>query len=274
MTKRAKSWLDFLADLWSGRVHNTLAHLNTLITRLERRVAMNQQDLEQKLDEVATGIEGAASAITQGVGGLREQVNRLRTQAESPTRHQVDDQALADEFARIERALGTLREVGQGLTGATSPSGVSGTALPPEGATAPFTQNNPSRPGQGPNAAERLAASPGAQVEDADPTGTAGRDLGTDAQRVGKTGTGPGTTGVIPVGPGPEGGPAPSSTGVMVTDAPAGATAASGLTESVTPLDAGGEPEGGAYPSGNLREAAAADEPDGGAYPSGNLTDE
>lgn len=169
MPERRKNWLDFLADLWSGRVHNTLAHLLTLITKLEEKTTMKQEDVEQKLGQVAEGIEKAVGGIRTGIEGLRGQMNALRTQAESPTAGKPDIKGLEDEFAKIDNALGGLQQVAQDLTGATDASGVAGTAPLPEGATAAMTVNEPSRPGSGLNTAERLAAGPGARVGDVDP---------------------------------------------------------------------------------------------------------
>lgn len=144
-----KTGLDFMADLFSGRVHNTLL---TLTRRLEVQSALNAlQEIHMTQNE--QDIMNAASVITSSVQvmsnrfeALKARIATLQEQAASPQAHDVED--LSQEFQALNASLENLNTFSASLseavsTGTTDAPPVGTEVDPSTPATLPVTDPEP-----------------------------------------------------------------------------------------------------------------------------------
>ena len=142
---KRRGWLDFLADLFSGRVHNTLAQLKDIVAhhpgplhaqprwrdylrQWENTIMQNQERLlNEALGQMRNEIEGVASRYESTIAAMQRKIVAGATQVD-----------LTDEIAEVQRITESLRLLGQ--TGTANPEGtgiLSGdrTQSPPVAAT-------------------------------------------------------------------------------------------------------------------------------------------
>lgn len=121
---KRKSWLDFVADLFSGRVHLTLVTLFEKLAQVQQwRNEMTAN--EQKIVNAASVIAEAALAIQAGIQALKDR--------------QTDPEDLSQEFGQLDEATASLKALADNLNAgvasnpANNPTDVQGVehAAPP-----------------------------------------------------------------------------------------------------------------------------------------------
>lgn len=109
---RRKRGLDFLADLFSGRVNQTLATLLTQLGQAQRRI-IEMTATEQRIENAASGITSAANDIQAGIQALKDRLAALEG---------VETEDLSQELNDLDFAVERLQSVGTAL-GQAHPSG-------------------------------------------------------------------------------------------------------------------------------------------------------
>lgn len=107
-----KSWLDYLADLFSGRIHNTFVALNDKVNEV-KIMSSNQ---EMRISKAAATIVAVAAVLGGGITKLVEENRLLRAQIENDT-EVVPVTVTDDELAELENAVAGLEAVGNNLHG-------------------------------------------------------------------------------------------------------------------------------------------------------------
>lgn len=109
---REKIWIDYLADLISGRLNNTVVSINQKLRALEGRVSILEKGEnemtanEQKILDAAQTLTDAASEISEGVQALKDRIASLEG---------IQPEDLSQEFAALDDAIAPLKSLGDSL---------------------------------------------------------------------------------------------------------------------------------------------------------------
>jgi hypothetical protein len=110
-----KSGLRNIADLWSGRVYNTLKELNDKIRENNKM----STDNERRVLEVASVITEVTQTLNGKFEGLKDRIAVLMEQAQSPEIHEVED--LSQEFSELDEAMSRLKGLTASLSDPSAP---------------------------------------------------------------------------------------------------------------------------------------------------------
>lgn len=156
--------LDLIADLISGRIHNTLFELNNrlkaqeaLIKQMENTVMSNDEkmtDNEKKITQATAVISAMVTAFSSFKITMEEKVETLQEQAEDGESHTPED--LSQEFENLQ----TVLDEGQRFVDAI-------TSMEDTGTTPPLPTNASSQDPvslAGPTGITDAAASTGSQI--------------------------------------------------------------------------------------------------------------
>lgn len=108
-----KSWLDKIADLLSGRIHNTILSLNQTVCTLTGRINIQENKMtenEQLITRAAQAIDEAAEGISQGVEALLAKIDATEG---------VNREDLSEELAMLTNSITKLQNIGGRLTPST-----------------------------------------------------------------------------------------------------------------------------------------------------------
>jgi len=108
-----KSWLDKIADLLSGRIHNTILSLNQTVCTLTGRIKIQENKMtenEQLIINAAQALDEAAEGISQGVEALLAKVDAIEG---------VNREDLSEELAMLTNSITKLQNIGGRLTPST-----------------------------------------------------------------------------------------------------------------------------------------------------------
>jgi len=136
-----RTGLDYLADLWSGRIHNTFTKQQEQLSAIWRGIQTIQEILlmktqaEQALLNAARMLTETESTFREVIGGMQSKIDTLVSQAQSTTSTpQPED--LTEEMSTFETQLSSMRSYANSLkstasTVAAGEQGGSGTAPTP-----------------------------------------------------------------------------------------------------------------------------------------------
>lgn len=199
-----KQGLDFLADLWAGRVHLTLAEIYKQLENIQQGNNIMTEN-ERKIVDAASVIVETTGTLTREMNSLKDKIVTLTAQAQAPEAHDVED--LSDEFQSLNQAVSGLQALAENLNAGVQqeddPGDVGGSQTPPAhpadpeppGATVgqPAVDPTPVPPKSAPPETDPITPAPPAPVEDTGPgtdEGTGGDSTVTDPTPVAESGTG------------------------------------------------------------------------------------
>lgn len=120
MDMNEKTTFDYIADVLSGRVQNTLEHLyrqnkaqQAQINKIEGDIKMATA-IEQRILDMAQNINDNVGRINNVLETMREKIATLTAQAQSPSPTPVPED-LNDELNELQNALAGLGQVGTNL---------------------------------------------------------------------------------------------------------------------------------------------------------------
>lgn len=152
--EEAKTGLDFLADLWSGRINNTLLSFNNQLSALmaeiqtiKENIAMKTQ-AEQALLDAADLLTSTESEFRSVIGGMQSKIDQLVAQAQSPTATAAPED-LTEELGTFNERLNSMRSYAESLksqASTVSTGDASGTAGQASPQPAPTSEASPIAP--------------------------------------------------------------------------------------------------------------------------------
>lgn len=115
MSKKKKVGLDFLADLWSGRVANSVRKLWNTLRGLEARIQTIEEEYVNDMTRQEQILTEAAQAINTFGTNITAAIERLTARLESENVSVVDDELVA-----LQQAVAGLGQVADTITPTTA----------------------------------------------------------------------------------------------------------------------------------------------------------
>jgi hypothetical protein len=202
MSESERHWIDNVADLISGRIHNETAQLRREILSLRNTVKIQKQEIieimtqnEQMIVDAANTLSEAASELQTGVDGLKGQLASAMSHIDELNQTITDlgntppptPEDLSQEFTQLDSAVQGIKSLADSLTPApagtpadpssgTDASGVSGVPAPIDHGDNPpigigVGATDPPQPGTG---GTNLPDQPPVEPAPADTPGTVG----------------------------------------------------------------------------------------------------
>ena len=131
---KKKGWTDYVADLLSGRIYNTLILLHNAKEAHSAEIQTVKDTImnnaEQKLLDAATTLNEVGQNFEDFANSMKEKVAKLTAQAESPFAAE-NPVNLEEEFAVFDEAVNKLKTMSSGLGQDASASGTGNPAVVP-----------------------------------------------------------------------------------------------------------------------------------------------
>lgn len=123
--EESKTGLDFLADVWSGRVNNTLLSLYKHLLALRADIQTIRENIEMKtqaeqaLIDAAQMLNQTEASFRAIIGGMQTKIDLLVTQAQSPTATPAPED-LTEEISVFSAQLDSMKSYAASLESSAS----------------------------------------------------------------------------------------------------------------------------------------------------------
>lgn len=144
MSESERHWIDNIADVISGRMHNTITTIRREILSLRNTVSVQQKEIiimtqnEQTITDAANTLSQAATELQTGISGIRGQLESANAHIEA-LQQQITDMGqtppsppedLSQEFTGLDAAVQGIKQLADSLVPASAgiPATSGGTA--------------------------------------------------------------------------------------------------------------------------------------------------